>query len=536
MELRWLVLAATAVFQAGCITGPSQWIRNGFKVGPEYGKPPADVAPAWIQSGDPRVQSGRVCDWWKVFQDPTLDILIATAYRQNPDLRAVGTRVLQARAQQAIAVGNMLPQQQQALATYARVNLSPNMAPFGVIARELPNGHFPFAFSNWFEGFSLSWELDLWGRIRRNIESSNAGLEASVEDYDAAIVTLLSDVATNYVQYRVTQQQIKIAQYNVRIQEGVVHLAEEKFRVGTTSRLDVEQSRTVLAGTRATIPALEITMGQANDTMCTLLGFAPRDLSPELGAGPPLGSPPMPHTPVAVAVGIPADLLRRRPDVRAAERRIAAQSALIGAAEADLYPTLFINGVIGWDANDFSKTFTTKSFLGLIIPNFRWNVLNYGRILNNVRNQEALTQELIATYQATVLKAGREVQVPLRGFLKSQEQSADLTRSVTAASAATDLGVQQYRTGTVDFNTVFNLETTQVQQQNQLALAQGNVALNLVNVYRALGGGWELRLQDQGTGCKPTPAAVAATPPAPAPAPPPPPSAPGPFTAPDRGS
>jgi len=190
-------------------------------------------------------------------------------------------------------------------------------------------------------------------------------------------------------------------------------------------------------------------------------------------------------------------MLRRRPDVRSAERQVAAQSAQIGVAEAALYPTLAINGLIGWDAQDFSKLFETKSFIGAVFPSFTWNILNYGRIKNNVRLQMAKTQELIATYQNKVLNAGREVQTPLRGFVRSREQAEDLDRSVKAATAATDLGVTQYRTGTIDFNRVFNLETTQVQQQDQLAVAEGNIALNLISVYRALGGGWELRIQKE---------------------------------------
>jgi NodT family efflux transporter outer membrane factor (OMF) lipoprotein len=477
------------------MTGPRQWIRNGLKVGPNYGRPPAPVAAQWIQANDPSVQNHHLQDWWEVFQDPTLDALIVTAYEQNPTLRIAGTRVLEARAGQAIAVGNIFPQTQQATGSYSRVNLNPNVPLIGPLINILPPADRSLAFSNWFDGFNLSWELDLWGRIRRNIESNNASLDASVEDYDAALVTLLADVATNYVQYRVAQQRIKIARDNVRIQEGVLALTEEKFRVGTTTRLDVEQARTVLEQTRSTIPSLQIALGQANDTLCTLLGMPPRDLEPELGPGPELGKAPMPNTPAWVATGIPADLLRRRPDVRSAERKVAAQSAQIGVAEAALYPTIAINGFLGWDAADLTKLFETRSFIGAVFPGFSWNILNYGRIRNNVRLQEAKTQELIATYQNTVLAAGREVQTPLRGFLRSREQTEDLDRSVKAATAATQLGVQQYRTGTIDFNRVFNLETTQVQQQDQLAIAAGNIALNLVNVYRALGGGWELRYQ-----------------------------------------
>src|SRR5271167_2941745 len=357
-------------------------IRNGFKVGPDYGRPPAPVAAEWIQTNDPSVQNYHLQDWWQVFGDPTLDTLIVTAYEQNPTLRIAGTRVLEARAGQAIAVGNIFPQTQQATGSYARVNLNSNMPLVGPLLKALPPADRSLAFSNWLDGFNLSWELDLWGRLRRSIESNNALLDASVEDYDAALVTLLADVATNYVQYRIAQQRIKIARDNVRIQQGVLALAEEKFRVGTTTKLDVEQARTVLQQTRSTIPSLQIALGQANDTLCTLIGMPPRDLEPELGPGPALGQNPMPNTPSWVAVGIPADLLRRRPDVRSAERQVAAQSAQIGVAEADLYPTLFINGTIGWDAENFSQAFSNKSVLGLLLPGFRWNILNYGRIVN----------------------------------------------------------------------------------------------------------------------------------------------------------
>ena len=500
------VLVVAVLLNSGCIaTGPREWINNGFKVGPNYGRPPAPVAKEWIQANDPEVRKQHQQDWWEVFKDPTLNSLISTAYDQNPTLRIAGTRVLEARAQQTIAVGNIFPQIQQATGTYSRVGISRNVPNnpslisglvknLGIKPSESPLRNF---YSDWTNGFNMSWELDLWGRLRRNIELTNAGLDASVEDYDAVLVTLLADVATNYVQYRIAQMRIRIARYNVRIQEGVLVLAQEKFRVGTATRLDVEQAKTVLEQTRSTIPALQIVLGQANDTLCTLLGIPPHDLETKIGPGPELGSYPMPNTPAWVAAGIPADLLRRRPDVRGAERQVAAQSAQIGVAEADLYPTIFINGTIGYEATDLTKLFAMRSFLGSITPSFRWNILNYGRILNNVRLQEARTQELIATYQNQVLTAGREVQIPLRGFLRSREQAEDLDRSVKAASEATQLGVRQYSTGTIDFNRVFNLLTTQVQQQEQLAIAAGNIALNLINVYRALGGGWELRYQKE---------------------------------------
>ena len=434
--------------------------------------------------------------------------MINTAYEQNLSLRIAGTRVLQARAQQAIAAGNIFPQTQQANGQYSRVALSHNTfnnpsAIASVVPVAIPPGALlGNFFSDWTAGFNLSWELDFWGRFRRAIESANGSLDASVENFDNALVTLLADVATNYVQYRVAQLRIKIARDNVRIQESVLALVQEQFRVGINrvTELDVDQAKTVLEQTRSTIPALQIALGQANDILCILLGMPPRDLEPELGPGPALNAEPLQTIPTWAAAGIPADLLRRRPDIRSAERQVAAQSAQIGVAEADLYPTIFVNGTLGWEASDLSKLFESRSFFGTITPTFRWNILNYGRIANNVHLQKARTQELIAAYQNQVLTAAQEVQTALRGFLRSREQAENLAQSVKAAVAAAQVSVRQYKAGTIPFNTVFNLEITQVQQQDNLAIAQGNIALNLINVYRYLGGGWEIRTENDNGG------------------------------------
>jgi NodT family efflux transporter outer membrane factor (OMF) lipoprotein len=528
-RLLGVVVAATILLDGGCVTtGPLQYIHNGFKVGPNYRKPPAPVAGEWIEANDSRVEARQLQDWWGVFNDPTLNSLIATAYEQNLNLRILGTRVLQARAQQAIAVGNIFPQTQQATGQYSRIAISKttanNPAVIGALA---PGGGVPFnpLFGNWYSdwsaGFNASWELDFWGRFRRSIESANATLDASVENFDSALVTLLADVATNYVQYRVAQQRIKIARANLRTQAGLVALAERQYKVGTATSVDVAQLRTLLEQTRSTIPALQIVQGQANDALCVLLGLPPRDLEAELGPGPELDHGPMPSTPPWAAAGIPADLLRRRPDIRSAERQVAAQSAQIGVAEADLYPTIAINGTIGVDAESLPKLFESQSFMGTITPNFRWNILNYGRIVNNVHLQQAKTQELIATYQNDVLTAAQQVQTALRGFLRSQEQTEDVARSVAAAVEATKVQEKLFGDLKADVNRLYTLENTQLQEQDNLAVAQGSVALNLIGVYRALGGGWELRIQKDNCGTPtttdlPVPAAAE-----PAPEPPP---------------
>jgi NodT family efflux transporter outer membrane factor (OMF) lipoprotein len=496
-------LLALVLLSSGCIaTGPREWFYNGCKVGPNYCPPPAPVAADWMFANDPHVAKRQIDDWWSVFQDPTLNCLIQRAHQQNLTLRVLGARVLQARAKQAIAAGNLFPQTQDAFGQYSRVGLSENafnnpaafasLIPVGSPTPPLV-GNF---YSDWQTGFNMSWELDFWGRFRRAIESANANVDASEDNYNAGLVTLLADVATNYVQYRVAQQRIHIAEENVRIQQNVLSLAEQRFKVGTATRLDVEQARTILEQTRSTIPALQNVLGQANDRLCILLGIPPHDLSAELGPGAPLGSEPMANVPDWVAVGVPADLLRRRPDVQSAERQVAAQSALIGVAEADLYPAIFVNGTVGVEASDLSHLFESQSFMGTVTPGFRWNILNYGRIVNNVRLQQAKTQELIAAYQNQVLNAAQEAQTSLRGFLRSREQADALGRSETAAVAATQLGIGQYQGGTVNFTPVFQFQTSQVTVQDQLAVAQGDIALNLINVYRALGGGWELRFHE----------------------------------------
>jgi NodT family efflux transporter outer membrane factor (OMF) lipoprotein len=500
------------LFSSGCVTtGPLDWVRNGFKVGPNYGRPPAPVAEEWIDAKNPEVQNRHLQDWWRVFQDATLNSLIDTAYDQNLNLRIVAARVLEARAQQAIAVGGIFPQNQQSTGQYSRINLSHrtfnNPGAFSELAGGLLPPNIPIGnnYSDWTAGFNLSWELDFWGRIRRNIESANATLDASVENYDSALVTLLADVATDYVQFRVAEQRIKIARDNIRTQERLVNLAEQQFKVGTLKSLaDLEQLRTLLEQTRSTIPALEIVKGQANDTLCILLGFPPRDLEPELGPGPeikfdPPGAAPLPLVPSWVAAGIPADLLRRRPDIRAAERQVAAQSSQIGVAEAELYPTIFINGTLGYEASDLSKLFESRSFFGTITPNFKWNILNYGRIANNVRLQQAKTQELIASYQNEVLTAAQQVQSSLRAFLRSREQAEGLARSARAALSATKIEETRFDQLQAIVNTLYTLENARLQAQDNLAVAQGNVALNLINVYRALGGGWEIRYEKEET-------------------------------------
>lgn len=452
-------------------------------VGPDYVRPPAPTAANWMETNEPAVkhEPAEVSTWWTVFNDPVLNTLVETAYRQNPSLRTVGVRVLEAQAQKGIAIGELFPQQQEAFGSFSRNDLSTNKAN-----RNIPNLKTPF--DNWQIGFQASWELDVWGRFRRVIESADAALLASVATYDDVLVSLVAQVAANYLQLRILQERLAVAQANVVIQSQSYDLANTKFQGGTVAELDVAQAASLLQNTQAQIPALETTIRQTQDTLCTLLGIPPQDLQPLLG-----GQQTIPTPPAEVAIGIPADLLRRRPDIRRAERTLAAQSAQIGVAKADLLPSFTLLGAISLSAEHFEDLFKSNSLENFGGPTFRWAILNYGRIENNVRVQDARFQALIGDYEHTVLQAQEEVESALAGYLGAQRQVTFLTGSVASAARAVELADFQYREGAADYTRVLTTQQFLVDEQDRLVSTRGAVALNLVSLYRALGGGWELR-------------------------------------------
>jgi NodT family efflux transporter outer membrane factor (OMF) lipoprotein len=483
--LRLVWLASLSLLASGC--GLSQWAHNGFKVGPDYGCPPAaEVAENWIDIDDPRViPCPPECpDWWSVFQDPVLNELVDAAYQQNLTLREAGLRVLEARAQRAIAAGNLLPQSQSIDGSYTREQISIVQQPY---LEPIP-GLFSRSFDAWSLSGNLSWELDVWGRFRRAVEAADAGLEASVHNYDAILVCLIAEVVTAYADIRTFEKRLEYARQNVRIQEGSLELAEAKAEEGKTDKIGKYLSASTVQTTEASVASLEIGLRQANLRLCTLLGVPPVDLRGMIGEDGGI-----PNAPTEVVVGIPADLLRRRPDVRAAERQVAAQSAQIGIAKSELYPSIAVTGKISVQAEEFNDLFSPLSQGGSIGPSFEWNVLNYGRILNNVRVQDARFEQLVVSYQNTVLEANQEVEASLVAFLQNQERAKLLADAARKVESALELEVIRYKEGESDFTGVFVLQGDLVQKQDQLAQAQGDVVTSLVGVYKALGGGWEIR-------------------------------------------
>ena len=467
----------------------SRWWHNGMKVGPDYGRPVVPVAPAWVDAAEDElvVQSEPVVDWWRVFNDPTLDHLVAAAYQQNLPLRAAALRVLEYRAQRNIAAANLFPQSQLAFGQYSRNQLS------RTVANAFSGG--PVRFNDLQTGFDLSWEIDIWGRLRRAIESADATLDSEIENYDHVLVTLIGDVAAAYIELRSFDERIRLAERNVEIQSGSLQIAKSREEFGRVSELDVHQALTNVADTRSLIPALRQGRRLAVNRLALLLGTSPYELEPILRERGQL-----PEAPTEAIVGIPADLIRRRPDVRDAERQVAAQSAQIGIAEAELYPQFAISGEIRVNSENGSDLFSTNSIAGFAAPGFRWKILNYGRLMNNVRVQELRFQQAIVQYENTVLSAQREVEDAIVQFLTSKERARELRISAEAAETSAELVREQYRLGRADFGRVFVLEASLVQAQDNLIANQAEVAITLTRIYKALGGGWQLRAQNAYSG------------------------------------
>lgn len=464
-------------------------------VGPDYQRPEAALNQAWEArqdglagwSGEDSPGNAR---WWETFNDATLTALVEAAHRQNLSLRVAGLRVIQARAARGIAVGQFFPQTQEVFggidANQVSANGAPNSGDRSYYTDSL--------------GIQAAWELDFWGKFRRGIEAADAELLLTVADYDAVLVTLASDVATSYILVRSLDERLRVARANAALQSETLELTLARFRAGAVSELDVSTARATLANTQSFIPELEDSLRQAKLSLCVLLGRTPSSLEEELRPAPG-ASGAVPQAPPMIAAGIPADLLRRRPDVRAAERLAAAQSARIGQATADLLPSISIAGSTGFTSStyeggrrpDLGNIFDADSFAGFIGLQVNWPILNYGRIKGNVRVQDARYEQAVASYQETVLRAASDVESGLSSFLRSRERAEYLSEAVAASVRSVELSLIQYRAGAVDFIRVNDAQTVLSQQQDGLIVSQASIALGAVRTYRALGGGWEVR-------------------------------------------
>lgn len=474
MEPRWTLKYAALVglaMLAACTT-----------VGPDYERPETAVPDAWhsaavegIATGDADLQS-----WWKVFDDEQLDDLVMRSAGGNLTLREALWRVEEARALRGVAAGVRKPQLEFS-GDASRSQPSDNGA-LGAITPE--DG---FEAGNLFAaGLGASWEIDLFGRIRRQVEAADATTQATVEAYRDILVSLYAETALTYVTVRTSQERLRIADANVEAQENTLQLTRDRFAAGLVSALDVAQAESNLANTYSLIPVIERDLVQALNRLAVLLGEHPGALHDELAR-----EQLIPEAPVGVTAGLPVALLRQRPDVRQAERLLAAQTARIGVATADLYPSFNLSGFFGVEAvsaGDLGSGDSVTWNIGLPI---RWSIFSGGRIRSQIRVEEARTQQLLAAYERTVLTALEEAENAMVAYRKEAQRRERLRQSVDATQRSLDLVLTQYTAGLTDFQNVLDTQRTLLLREDELAVAEGSVVGNLVRLYRALGGGWD---------------------------------------------
>jgi NodT family efflux transporter outer membrane factor (OMF) lipoprotein len=461
----------------------------GCAVGPDYVRPEIETAETWSESIDASLSTDPVeyGPWWNVFEDPALEELVQIASRENLPVQIAAARILEARAVLGISRGLRFPQQQQLAGTAARVRLSEN-APNVAIADQ--------DFSSYAVGFDATWELDVWGRLGRGVEAADADYGRALAGYDDTLVTVTAETARAYILLRTFEARLKLAQENVVIQNETLRIADVRFENGAVTELDVTQARALLRDTEASIPSLETGVRQTKHAISTLLGQPPSQLGELLGQ-----KQSIPSVPAEIAIGVPIDLLRRRPDIRMAEFQAAAQSARIGIAKSDLYPRFSLFGSIGFATSsdggmlsndaDAGDLFSSDSITYKVGPTFSWPIFNYGRLRNNIAVQDARFQQAALNYQNTVLEAAREVEDALAAYLRSQTRVGYLTDSVGDARRSVELALVQYRQGSTNYQRVLDTQRFLVRQEDQLAGTKGDVALNLIATYKALGGGWE---------------------------------------------
>ena len=452
----------STLFVTGCV-----------QLGPDYVEPDAPVETDWLEIDNQYISTESPAGprWWETaFNDPELDWLVSTALLQNLSLRSAALRVLQSQQQLAIAIGNQYPQQQAVNAGVTRQRSE------GII------------FNEYSLGFNLSWEADLWGRFSRQVESSAASLDASVASYDGALVSLVSQVAQNYMLIRTFQRRIEVANLNIKLQQESLRIASAKLEAGDVSELDQDQAESLVYNSIATRVGLEVSLQQLKNSLAILLGEPPQSFRYLLDA-----KREIPAVQADIALGMPQDIIRRRPDIRAAERQLAAQSAQIGFAITDLYPSFSIGGSIGTTAQETNNLFDSDTKTWDLSAGFNWNIFNYGRLRSNIRLQDARFQQLLTDYRNTVLQAQGDVENAIVAYLKSHEQLVAYKKAAAASQRAVEVATVQYRAGSIPYNPVLTILESNAQQQDLLASTQGAVNTNLVQVYLSLGGGWEIR-------------------------------------------
>ena len=461
----WLPVVLAILILTGCAT-----------VGPDYVPPDTSVSATWhtqfkggltAEEMDPQALAA----WWATLNDPELSSLIDRAVLGNLDLKKALARVREARARRGMAKADLFPTlDATGSATWSRTSKDTGTGKTNDL----------YAAS-----FDAGWELDIFGGVRRSVEAAEADLQATQEDLRNVLVSLLAEVALNYIDVRTSQVLIAVAEANLEAQSETYQLTQWRYEAGLSDELAVQQARYNLENTRSLIPAFRTRLEEAMNRIAVLLGEQPGKVHPELEKREPI-----PVTPLNVAVGVPADLLRRRPDVRQAERQLAAQTARIGVATADLYPKFTLSGSIGLEALSLSNLSSSGAWSLSGGPRITWAIFKGGAIRQNIEVQSALQEQALIQYEATILSALEEVENALVAYAEVQQRRQSLSEATQAAQKAVDLAQHRYQAGLTDFNNVLDAQRSLLSFQEQLAQSEGTVTSNLVRLYKALGGGW----------------------------------------------
>ncbi|MEA3433635.1 MAG: TolC family protein [Campylobacterota bacterium] len=483
--------ALTLLMLSGCV-----------KLGPNFmgvGNPP--IPEKWKHDG--KRNDKAIAQWWKTFHDPVLNTLVQKTYTQNLDIKAAGLRIVQARSVLGISEGLAFPQVQtiSGSASSSRTGVS-DVATAGV-------------------NFDMGWEMDIWGKYARGIESSEANLYASVASYNDIMVSVIAEVARNYINYRTAEERLAYAKRNVLIQERVTKMTEIQFNSGNVSELDMQQARTQLYNTRSALPSLELSKAKARNAMALLMGTDAGNVTKILSAGSKkhsdssskyigqekqgvmqikesssdlLNIAMIPQARLNPYNKIDAGLLMRRPDIKVAEYRVRSNNALIGASIAELYPSFSLFGNIGYNTNNASGSWVSGSnALGVTVgPSFSWNIFQYGRIKNQIRLQDAVFEESLVNYNKTVLSAVSEVSDALEGYIWTKKQQVENRKAVDATVRAFNISVIQYNDGLVNYQRLLTTVEKLTSTQDRYATIKGNLSINAILLYKALGGGWQI--------------------------------------------
>ena len=473
IRLSLVAAAMTTLLITGCAA-----------VGPDYQAPQIPTPDAWTVQVSDQVDSGSQASlqtWWTVFNDPVLDSLIERARLANLDLAIAVSRVSQSRSRLAIAQGGKQPE-----ATAGGSAQVSKPADDGALEPLAPADGFKSS-GLYQAGIDASWEIDVFGRVRRSIEAAGAAYQASIEDYRDVMITLYADVALTYVDIRGLQQRIVYAQQNTASQRESLNLAQDRFDSGIVSRLDVVQAQGSLSTTQAVVPDLQLSLQQAINRLAILLGQQAGSLQAEFSSPGPL-----PKIGSFVGIGVPADVLRQRPDIRSAERLLAAQTAEIGVATADLYPSFSLGGFFGLQTRSLSNLFSSSALTyGLSSP-VQWSIFNGGRVRANIDLQSEIAQQDLLIYKNNVLVAIGEVEDAIAAYELNGVRQSHLQVAESAISESENLVLVQYNTGLTNFNNVMTTQRDLFSLQDQLVTNEAGVLASLVTLYKALGGGWDL--------------------------------------------